>query len=94
MANAQPIIEQELSDLEAGILDFEASWWAAEQEKDAEIHERFGIAPPRYHQILNQLLDRREALEYQPLLVKRLIRLRATRQQKRSARHLSVRIPG
>ncbi|MFV0405611.1 MAG: DUF3263 domain-containing protein [Propioniciclava sp.] len=83
-----------LSDLEAGILDFEASWWAAAQEKDAEIHARFALTPPRYYQILNQLLDRPEAVAYQPLLVRRLTRLRATRQRNRSARQLSVRIPG
>lgn len=94
MSNAQPVAEQQLSEVEAGILDFEASWWAADKEKDAEIHARFGITPPRYYQILNQLLDRREALEYQPLLVKRLIRLRSTRQRNRSARHLSVKVPG
>lgn len=83
-----------LTPLEAGILDFEASWWAAEGAKDAEIRARFDLSGPRYHQILNALLDRPEALAHQPMLVKRLIRLRAKRQQDRSARHLSVRVGG
>ncbi|MFV0451590.1 MAG: DUF3263 domain-containing protein [Propioniciclava sp.] len=94
MSSVQPSVQPELSELEAGILDFEASWWSAAQDKDAEIHARFAIAPPRYYQILNQLLDRPEALAHHPLLVKRLIRLRATRQRNRSARHLSVRVQG
>lgn len=83
-----------LSELEAGVLDFEDSWWAADGTKDAEIHARFGITPPRYYQVLNALLDRPEALAHAPLLVRRLSRLRATRQQNRSARHLTVRVGG
>ena len=81
-----------LTELEAGILAFEERWFAADGSKDAEIRARFELSGPRYHQILNALLDRPEALAYRPMLVKRLIRLRAKRQQDRSARHLSVRV--
>lgn len=94
MSSAQPVPHSGLSDLEAGVLDFEDSWWAADDSKDAEIHARFDLSPPRYYQVLNALLDRPEALAYKPLLVKRLIRLRATRQHNRSARHLTVRVGG
>ncbi|WP_232550009.1 DUF3263 domain-containing protein [Propioniciclava soli] len=83
-----------LTKLEAGILDFEDAWWAADGTKDAEIHARFGLTPPRYYQILNALLDREDALAHKPLLVRRLARLRASRQQSRSARHLTVRVGG
>lgn len=76
---------------DAALLDFEASWWAASDSKDAEILARFGMSGPRYYQHLNALIDRPEALAYAPLLVKRLRRLRERRQRDRSARHLSVR---
>lgn len=80
-----------LTRTEAGILDFEASWWSAEGAKDTEIRERFDLSAPRYYQLLNALIDRPEALAYRPTLVRRLRRLRERRQQERSARHLSVR---
>ena len=92
MSDALALPDTGLTALEQGILDFEAEWWAADGTKDAEIHARFGLSAPRYYQQLNALLDRAEALAYKPLLVKRLLRLRASRQQKRSAAHLTVRV--
>nr|NLI51457.1 DUF3263 domain-containing protein [Propionibacterium sp.] len=80
----------DLSDRDAAILDFEESWWSAPGVKEAEIRERFGLSAPRYYQILNQLLDDPAALAHAPLLVKRLRRLRARRQEGRSARQLPV----
>lgn len=82
--------EAGLSTRDAAILDFEAAWWAAGGAKDAEIRERFDLSAPRYYQILNQLIDDPDALAHQPLLVKRLRRLRQSRQENRSARHLNV----
>lgn len=80
-----------LDDLEAAILEFEASWWAAPGAKESEIRERFDLSAPRYYQILNSLIDSPDALVAQPLLVKRLRRLRQRRHENRSARHLSAR---
>ena len=45
----------------------------------------------RYYQLLNALIDRPEALEHDPLLVKRLRRLREQRQRTRSASRLANR---
>ncbi|NKV84335.1 DUF3263 domain-containing protein [Rhodococcus hoagii] len=42
----------------------------------------------RYYQVLNALVDRPEALAADPMLVKRLRRLRASRQKARAARRL------
>jgi hypothetical protein len=42
----------------------------------------------RYYQVLNALIDRPEALAADPLLVRRLRRLRASRQRQRQARRL------
>ncbi len=82
----------DLGERDAALLDFEDSWWEAPGAKEAEIRERFGLSAPRYYQILNQLLDDPAALAYAPLLVKRLRRLRARRQEGRSARQLPVQV--
>ena len=91
MSEATPVFKAGLSVRDAAILDFEVAWWESGGEKDAEIRDRFDLSAPRYYQILNQLIDTPEALMYQPLLVKRLRRLRQLRQENRSARHLTVR---
>jgi len=82
-----------LSDHQRAILDFEKSWWSASGSKEAEIRERFGISSTRYYQELNTLIDQEAALVYDPLLVKRLRRVRAARRNERSAGHLGVRVP-
>lgn len=79
-----------LSERDAAILDFEKHWWSLPGSKETEIRERFDISAPRYYQILNGLIDSEAALAYDPLLVKRLRRLRAARQKERSARRLGV----
>lgn len=92
MSDAQPQPgASALSDLDAAILAFEASWWSAPGTKESEIRERFDLSAPRYYQILNRLIDTPEALAAQPLLVKRLRRLRQRRHENRSARHLASR---
>lgn len=91
MFEVAPSTESGLSDRDAAVLDFEASWWQASGAKDAEIRARFDLSAPRYYQVLNALLDDPAALAHSPLLVKRLRRLRAQRQESRSSRHLTVR---
>ena len=80
-----------LTEREAAILDFEKSWWRAKAPKETEIRERFSLSVVRYYQILNSLIDRQEALEHDPMLVKRLRRLREQRQRNRCASRLSDR---
>ncbi|MGA4669053.1 DUF3263 domain-containing protein [Propionibacteriaceae bacterium Y1923] len=84
-----PAAEPGLSERDAAILEFEKSWWAADATKSSEIRERFGMSTTAYHQILNALLDDPAALAAQPLLVKRLRRLREQRQRARSASRLA-----
>ncbi len=80
----------ELSEQQAALLEFEKQWWALPGSKETEIRERFEISPTRYYQLLNALIDSESALAYDPLLVKRLRRQRATRQKERTARRLGV----
>ena len=75
-----------LSDLEVRILDFERSWWRYAGAKESSIKELFDLTPPRYYQLLNDLIDREDALLASPMLVKRLRRLRQARTSARSAR--------
>jgi Protein of unknown function (DUF3263) len=75
-----------LSDLELRILDFEASWWRYAGAKEAAIKELFDLSAPRYYQLLNDLIDRDDALLAVPMLVKRLRRLREARMSTRIAR--------
>ena len=75
-----------LTDLEGRILDFEGNWWRFAGAKETAINELFSLSAPRYYQLLNDLIDRDDALEASPMLVKRLRRLREARMQARSAR--------
>ncbi|MDR1852231.1 MAG: DUF3263 domain-containing protein [Propionibacteriaceae bacterium] len=86
---SEPAVSQScLDDLSRSILDFEKSWWSLPEAKEVEIRERFGFSTARYYQMLNQLIDSPNALEYDPLLVKRLRRQRQARHQERSAKRL------
>ena len=72
-----------LSDLEVRILDFERQWWRYAGAKETGIKEQFNISAREYYELLNNLIDREDALAASPLLIKRLRRLREARLQKR-----------
>jgi hypothetical protein len=78
----------DLSDRERELLGFERQWWRHPGAKENAIRERFGTTPTRYYQLLNALVDRPEALAEDPLLVRRLRRLRAARHRQRAGRPL------
>ena len=72
-----------LTDHEQAVLDFERSWWTEDGVKEVLIEERLEMTSSRYYQVLNELLDRPDALDHDPLVVRRLRRLR---DRKRRAR--------
>jgi hypothetical protein len=78
----------DLSDRDREILAFERHWWKYAGAKEQAVRDLFDMSATRYYQVLNALLDRPEALAADPMLVKRLRRLRAARQRARSARRL------
>jgi hypothetical protein len=80
----------ELSSRDAEILVFERQWWKFAGAKEQAIRDKFQMSATRYYQVLNALIDKQEALAQDPLLVKRLRRLRATRQRNRSAKRLGI----
>ena len=75
-----------LSELESRILEFEGTWWKFAGAKESAIKELFDLNAPRYYQLLNDLIDREDALIAAPMLVKRLRRLREARMSARSSR--------
>ena len=74
------------------VLDFERGSWKLSLPKERAIRERFGFSAARYHQLLNRALDLPEAVAYDPMLVRRLRRLREARRRKRAAGRLGVRL--
>lgn len=74
-----------LTDDDKALLDFPALTWRLAGNRDAEIRRQFGVSSTRFHQQLMSLVERKEALEYAPVTVHRLRRLRATRAVRRSA---------
>lgn len=76
-----------LSERDRAILDFERTWWREAGRKEALIRERFELSATRYYQLLGALIDRDEAYEYDPLVVRRLRRLRDRRRRARHEGH-------
>jgi hypothetical protein len=72
-----------LSDRDRAILDFERSWWTEAGPKDTAIRDRFELSGTRYYQLLTELIDDQEALDYDPLLIRRLRRARDRRRRAR-----------
>ncbi len=81
----------DLSERDRAILDFERQWWKYAGAKEEAVRELFELSSTRYYQVLNALIDRPEALAHDPMLVKRLRRLRSSRQRARSAQRNGVR---
>ncbi len=77
-----------LTDRDREILAFEKQWWKYAGSKEQAVRELFDMSATRYYQVLNALIDTPAALEHDPMLVKRLRRMRATRQRARTARRL------
>jgi Protein of unknown function (DUF3263) len=82
----------ELSDRDREIIAFERQWWKYSGAKEQAIRELFDMSATRYYQVLNALIDSPIAQQADPMLIKRLRRLRATRQRARSARRLGIQV--
>lgn len=82
----------ELDDRSRQILDFEREGWKLTIAKERAIRERFGFSAARYHQLLNRIIDAPAALAYDPMLVRRLRRVREARRRRRVAGQLGVRL--
>ncbi|MBI9114534.1 DUF3263 domain-containing protein [Sanguibacter suaedae] len=83
---AEPDATPALSERDAQVLAFEKQWWKYAGAKEQAVREMFDLSATQYYQVLNALIDSPAALEAEPMLVKRLRRMRATRQRERTTR--------
>lgn len=72
-----------LSDDARLILDFEQGWWLLPESKEEAIRARLHMSPSTYYRALAELIDEPDALAHDPLLVRRLRRVREERRQAR-----------
>ena len=72
-----------LADREQAILALERRGFSGPGAKERAIREELGLAPVRYYQLLNALLDDPRALAHDPVTVNRLRRVRETRRAER-----------
>ena len=71
----------DLDERSRAVIDFEREAWKLTVTKERAIRERFGFSPSRYHQLLHRIIDRPEALAYDPMVVRRLRRVREARRR-------------
>ncbi|MDO4606705.1 MAG: DUF3263 domain-containing protein [Bowdeniella nasicola] len=76
----------QLSERDTQMLDFENQYWRFVGAKERAIRQRFDLTPTQYYVLLNELIDRPEALAAKPLLIRRLQAQRETRQARRGMR--------
>ncbi len=74
----------ELTDQERALLDFERAAWQLSERKNTAIRAQLSMAPSTYYRALHTLIERPDALEYDPLTV---MRIRKRRGLARRARH-------
>ena len=75
-----------ISDRDRAILTLDAAWPRHTGMKEETIRAQLGMSPARYYQLLGRLIETEEALQFDPLLVRRLRRLRDARAVRRTAR--------
>ncbi|GAA3834774.1 hypothetical protein GCM10023083_78730 [Streptomyces phyllanthi] len=83
VGGATVLLMDELSPRELAILALERRGFEGPGAKERAIREQLGLAPVRYYQLLNALLDDRRALEHDPVTVNRLRRVREARRSER-----------
>ncbi|KAA1417062.1 DUF3263 domain-containing protein [Nocardioides humilatus] len=74
-----------LTDRERALLVFERHWWRYGATRADAARAHFGLAGPEHRRIVGALIDRAEAHEHDPVLVRRLRRMRATHRAERRA---------
>ena len=72
-----------LSERDKAILDLERTWWSHPGSKEQLVKDAVGLSTTRYREVLAELTDSEDALAYDPLVVRRLRRLRDRRRRER-----------
>lgn len=82
-ATVRGMEQKQLGERERAVLALERRGFAGPGAKERAIREELGLAPVRYYQLLNALLDDTRALAHDPVTVNRLRRVREQRQAER-----------
>lgn len=77
-----------LTERDIAIIEFERTWWSEDSSKESIIRERFELSTTRYYELLGDLIDSDEAYEHDPLVIRRLRRLRDRRRKARFERQI------
>ena len=77
-----------LTERDRAIIEFERTWWSEDVSKESIIRERFELSTTRYYELLGELIDSEEAYDFDPLVIRRLRRLRDRRRRARYERHV------
>ena len=77
-----------LTERDVSVLAFERRWWRHAGAKEQAIRAQFDLSAARYYQLLAVLIESPAALAHDPMLVKRLHRMRDARAQARDSRSL------
>jgi hypothetical protein len=75
--------QPELTERQRAIIDFERSWFALDDDRLTAIRARFACSVEEYTLELNRVIDHPGALEFSPLVVRRLRRNRDRRRRAR-----------
>lgn len=73
-----------LSTRDRRILDFERDWTRHAGAKEDAVRAEFNLSAARYYQVLNAVIDSPAAIVYDPMLVRRLQRMRDARTSART----------
>lgn len=77
-----------LTELQKKVLVFESSLETGEGSKEGHIRDEFGLSATRYYQLLDALLQNRDALAAEPMLIHRLQRAKMHKEELREKRRL------
>ncbi len=77
-----------LTERDRAIIEFERTWWSEDSSKESIIRERFELSTTRYYELLGDLIDSDEAYAFDPLVIRRLRRLRDRRRRARFERQI------
>jgi hypothetical protein len=72
-----------ITERQQAMLEFERTFWTYDDPKETVIRARFQCSADEYYAELNELLELPEALDHDPLVVRRLQRQRLRRRRER-----------
>jgi hypothetical protein len=72
-----------INERQQAMLEFERTFWTFDEPKETLVRARFQCSADEYYAELNELLEMPEALEHDPLVVRRLQRQRVRRRRER-----------